>query len=117
MALLAGQIQTSDGKSLPYSKFEKFKKHEWQPRGWEWVDPQKDMQAKLLAVNAGLIPPQDLAEAMGYNIEDNLRLISEFQALAEKFNVKLPAYDSKPGVQETASGDAPADPPKKKPSE
>lgn len=117
MALLAGQIQTAEGKSLPYSKFEKFKKHEWQPRGWEWVDPQKDMQAKLLAVNAGLIPPQDLAEAMGYNIEDNLRLISEFQALAEKFNVKLPAYDSKPGVQEVASSDEQADPPKKKPPE
>lgn len=110
MALMSGMVKMPNGSPLPAAKKDKFKKHEWQPRAWEWVDPKNDMEAKLMAVNAGLIPPQDLAAAMGYNFEDTVQRISEAQKLAQKLGVTLPAYDSKPGAnsaQGTSQPDAP----------
>ena len=111
MALMSGKIRTPTGSVLPASKKDKFKKHEWQARAWEWVDPKNDMEAKLLAVNAGLMPPQDLAAAMGYDFEDTLGRIATAQAMAKKLNVNLSAYDSKPGAnssQNNASSEPPA---------
>ena len=110
MALLSGMVKTTTGNPLPYSKYDKFKRHEWQPRAWEWVDPTNDMNAKLLAVNAGLMPPQDLAGAMGYDFEDNLNRIAEAQAMAREKGVNLPAYDSAPGANSGAGGSAEAAP-------
>ena len=98
MALLSGAILTPTGKPLPFNKLEKFKVHEWQPRSWEWVDPKNDMEAKILAVNAGLMPPQDLAASMGYDYADTLQLIADAQNLAKQLGISLPAYDSKPGA-------------------
>ena len=107
MALISGQILMPNGSPLPASKREKFQRHEWQPRTWEWVDPKNDIEAKILAVNAGLMPPQDLAAAQGYDFEDNLTRIAEAQAMAKKFGVSLPAYDSKPGANSAQSTDKP----------
>lgn len=102
MALLMGAITMPSGTPLPAAKIDKFARHEWQPRRWEWVDPQSDMQAKVMAVTAGLMPPQALASAMGYDFEDTITAIAEAQKLAAKLGVKLPAYDPKPGAQQTA---------------
>lgn len=103
MALLSGQIVMPNGSPLPASKFDKFAAHEWQPRRWEWVDPQNDMNAKILAVTAGLIPPQDLASDLGYDFDDVLVKISAAQTLAKSLGIKLPAYDGKPGANSSDS--------------
>lgn len=105
MALLSGAITMPNGSALPAAKFAKFSKHEWQPRRWDWVDPEADMNAKILAVRAGLMAPQDLAASMGYDFEDTLAAIRDAQALAEQFGVSLSAYESLPGAQ-------PSQPPK-----
>lgn len=110
MALVSGMVKMPNGSALPASKKDKFKKHEWQPRAWDWVDPKNDMEANMLAVNAGLVPPQDLAASMGYNFEDNLRRIAEAQKLAKELGVFLPAYDSKPGANSSQPAAQPAAP-------
>lgn len=92
MALLSSAITMPNGSALPAAKFAKFSRHEWQPRRWEWVDPQSDMQAKILAVRAGLMAPQDLSAAMGYDFEDTLKAIGQATKLAEQFGVDLNAY-------------------------
>lgn len=115
MALMSGMVKMPNGSPLPAAKKDKFKKHEWQPRAWEWVDPKNDMEAKLLAVNAGLIPPQDLAAAMGYDFDDTLRRIGEAQKLAKSLNIVLPAYDSKPGANSSQTSAATESTPKPKP--
>ena len=101
MALLSGAITMPNGSALPVAKLAKFGQHEWQARRWEWVDPKGDMEAKILAVKAGLIAPQDLANAMGYDFDDTLSSIAAAQALAKQLGVQLSAYDPMPGAQLT----------------
>jgi len=105
MALLSGAITMPNGSPLPAAKRGKFAAHEWQPRRWEWVDPKGDMEAKVLMVQAGLMSPQDLASAMGYDFEDTLKSIQMAQQMAARLGVRLPAYDPKPGANA-----APAEP-------
>lgn len=107
MALLSGAIQMPNGSALPSSKMDKFSRHEWQPRRWDWVDPKNDMEAKILGVKAGLISPQDLSASMGYDFEETLKGIADAQAMAGQFGVKLTAYDAAPGAQPAAAAVAP----------
>jgi lambda family phage portal protein len=102
VALLSGAITMPNGSPLPASKIDKFKRHEWQPRRWEWVDPEGDMKAKILAVKAGLMAPQDLAAAMGYDFDDTLAAIAMAQKQAAALGVQLSAYDPTPGAQPNA---------------
>jgi lambda family phage portal protein len=97
-SLLSAAITLNNGSALPASKIAKFKKHEWQARRWDWVDPKGDMEAKILSVKAGLISPQDLCSSMGYDFEDTLKAIAAAQALAKEYNVNLNAYDGTPGA-------------------
>jgi len=98
MALLSGAITMPNGSALPAAKYQKFARHEWQARRWEWVDPRSDMEAKVMAVKAGLMAPQDLAAAMGYDFEDTLRAIKRATELAASLGVQLPAYAPTPGA-------------------
>jgi lambda family phage portal protein len=109
MALLSGAITMPNGSALPAAKAAKFAKHEWQPRRWEWVDPKSDMEAKILSVKAGLMAPQDLSAAMGYDFEDTLKAIKSAQEMAKLYGVQLTAYDAMPGAN--SAGAAPAPPP------
>lgn len=104
MALLMGAITMPNGSALPAAKIEKFSRHEWQARRWDWVDPKADTEANILKVRAGLMSPQDLAAAMGYDFEDTLKAIQQAQQLASEFGVRLTAYDATPGAEAPVSG-------------
>lgn len=39
------------GAALPFSKIKKFSAHKFHPRRWDWVDPQKDIAAAVIAVD------------------------------------------------------------------
>jgi len=95
-ALLAGQITMPNGSSLPASKIDKFTAHEWQPRSWEWVDPLKDMEAKVLAIRAGLASPQQVASQMGGDYLDNIDQIKAAMDYAGTAGVALPALEDAP---------------------
>ncbi len=43
---------------------------QWIPPRWDWVDPLKDIQAQLLAIEAGLMSRRKAVEATGYDIEE-----------------------------------------------
>ena len=104
--LLKGSITMPNGSALPAAKIAKFSRHEWQPRRWEWVDPEADMNAKILAVKAGIMSPQDLSAAMGLDFEDTIKAIGEAQKLAKLYDVQLTAYDGAPGAQTAANAGA-----------
>lgn len=103
MSLLSGAITMPNGSALPAAKIAKFSRHEWQARRWDWVDPRADTEANILKVKAGLMSPQDLCAAMGYDFEDTLAAIKRAQDLAASYGVRLTAYESLPGAQSAQS--------------
>lgn len=88
-ALAFGQVTLANGSALPLDKFDKLSAHTWQARRWQWVDPLKDMEANVLAIQNGLKAPQDIAAELGVDYEDVLVKIKQAQDLAEKIGVKL----------------------------
>lgn len=47
VALLAGRIVTTDGKRLPAADLTRLNAPSWQPRRWQWVDPNSDVKAAV----------------------------------------------------------------------
>lgn len=109
MALLSGAIRGPNGSPLPASKIDKFSAHEWMPRRWQWVDPKSDTESSIMQVRAGLMSPQDLCAAMGYDFDSVLEAIGQARKQAEALGVPLPAYDATPGAAKgTAAAPAPS---------
>lgn len=79
---------------------ERFSAHLWQGRRWPWVDPLKDIDAAIAAINAGLKSPQMVAAEMGVDIEDVLDAIADFQRMVLEKNITLNAYSKAPAQQQ-----------------
>lgn len=95
MSMLSNAITMPNGSPLPAAKIAKFAPHDWLGRRWEWVDPLKDMNARIAGVGAGLVAPQDLSAQMGRDFYDTMVKIKEAQDLAKQLGIVLPAYASK----------------------
>jgi len=81
-ALAMGAI--SEGNLvLPVAKFDKFNRPEWKPRRWDWVDPLKDMQASVLAVEKGFTSRRAVISEAGGDIESVFADQAADEALAE----------------------------------
>ena len=76
--------------NLPFSGIEKFKSVKWQPRGWQWVDPQKDVKANIEAIKHGLNTSQDILAEQGKDLDDVYRELEREKNLREKYNLKTP---------------------------
>lgn len=63
-ALDAGMI------ALPDSKMWKWRQTIWVPRGWQWVDPEKETNAQVVAIEAGLMTMTQALSERGLDIED-----------------------------------------------
>jgi lambda family phage portal protein len=51
---------------------ERYYEVEWQPRGWDWVDPLKDVQSAALAIKNRLNSRRNIAGSQGRDLEDVL---------------------------------------------
>jgi capsid protein len=65
----------------------------WVPQGWQWVDPEKEFKAMLLAVRAGLMSRSEVVSANGYDAEDVDREIAADNARADALGL---IFDSDP---------------------
>lgn len=111
MALLSGQIVMPNGSALPAAKFEKFLEGAtFQPRGWDWVDPLKEVQAARMAREEGLLTRTQAVAARGGSFEDNLVQIAAEQKLMEQHKVTLgaPAAPAAEPAKEAVPGKKPA---------
>lgn len=88
-ALLSGAIVMPNGSALPAAKRRKFEAHEFRGRRWSWVDPLKDIQASVLAIENGLADPYAIAAQQGMDAEDVLAGIARFRAEAARLGVPL----------------------------
>lgn len=95
MALVNGAV------NLPFVKFDKFNKAEWTGKRWAWVDPMKDIQAQILAIDNGLKTRTQVIAEQGGDIEDVFSGLSEEKKLADGYGLSLgdvaaPVLDSNP---------------------
>jgi lambda family phage portal protein len=63
-AIMSGQVK------LPIAKLDKFRAATWVPRGWPWVDPDKDVTASIKAIGAGLSSRTEVIGEGGGDIEE-----------------------------------------------
>lgn len=83
MALLAGQLDTGVSVSMYIEE------KQWQPRGWTWVDPLKDVQAAVMAKKNRITSGQKIVAAMGEDLADIYGDHAREQELAERSGVPL----------------------------
>jgi len=77
-------LMTPMSGSLPYSKYEKFNQPTWLPRSWPWVDPLKDMQAKILMIENLLESPAKVAAENGWDYDDLMLSIAKAKEIQEQ---------------------------------
>jgi capsid protein len=81
---------TNGQVSLPIRKFDKFADSAtFRPRGFQWVDPQKEINAHVVALNNGLISMQDVAAVYGRDVEEVFSQIARDKQSAADFGLEL----------------------------
>lgn len=80
----------------------------WIPQGWQWVDPEKEFKAMLLAIRAGLMSRSEAISAFGMDAEDVDREIAADNARADALGLIL---DSDPRKAAQGNSAATATPP------
>ena len=85
MAVLSGRL------NLPIYELNKrrYQAVRWQPRGWSWVDPQKEINATISAVGAGLTTLTDEIAKQGGDIEDLLKTRKRELDMAANYGLSL----------------------------
>jgi len=81
--LLTGAVR------LPNNRASEFLSHEWQGRGWDWVDPLKDLQAKENEVKLGVNSRQRVAAEKGRDYRRIVDEIAEEETYAEEKGVDV----------------------------
>jgi lambda family phage portal protein len=62
----------------------------WRPRGWAWVDPLKDTNAGILAVNNALSSREEIIAETGGDFEETIEQLQEEQKLLNEYGITLP---------------------------
>ena len=88
MAVLSGQVNLSP------TNYRQFYVPKWQPRGWAWVDPLKDVKANIDAINFGVKTRSMVLAEQGLDIEDIYQQLADEQALAESYGLSFAGSDA-----------------------
>ena len=82
MAITNGRI------NLPMTKYDLFADQVvYRPRGFNWVDPQKEIAANVLALNNGIVSLQDIHSHYGRDTEDVFEQIDRERELADRYGI------------------------------
>jgi len=93
---------------IPATKFEKFfMASHFRPRGWQWVDPQKEVNAAVIAMHNGIMSMQDVSAQYGRDVEETFSQWERDKEMAQAFGLSL-AFEHF-GAPETSKAGNPAD--------
>jgi len=92
MALLSGELV------LDSRDPSKFLAGKWEPRGWQWVDPLKDVQAAILGIGAGLTSRDAVVSEKGEDVEEIFEALKEENELAEEYDIDISLSAKAPKV-------------------
>jgi len=76
---------------------------QWKPRRWAWVDPLKDLQANIQAVESGLKSRRTIIAEGGGDVEDVFDQIALDNTLADEKGLKF-GQNLKQGEEPITSG-------------
>jgi lambda family phage portal protein len=82
-ALLTGALK------LDSRDFRKFLECKWTPRGFQWVDPLKEVQAGILAISIGLASRSGIAAERGDEFEEIVEETADDLAIAALYGVDV----------------------------
>ena len=82
---------TTRAINLPFHDFARLERHEWQGRGWPWVDPLKDIKAAELAIKLGLDSRTRLAAEQGRDFAEILDQLAHERDLAARKGIDIGA--------------------------
>ena len=106
MAILSGQLP------LAYSDLDRFVNEDtpkWQGRRWEWVDPEKDINARITELKAGLTTRNRICAEKGDDFEEILEELAEEQKMIDAsglvFNLDSKAPAPAPAADNTIDDD------------
>lgn len=96
--------------TIPITKFDKFADNlVYRARGWNWVDPQKEINAHVIGLQNGITTMQDVAAHYGRDVEEVFAQLDAERELAKQYGIetafqpfgaKLPANPSVQGGQD-----------------
>jgi lambda family phage portal protein len=112
-AVLAGALQAPGFLRGGAPRRRAYLQAKWIPQGWQWVDPEKEFKALLVAMRAGLMSHSEAISAFGYDAEDVDREIAADNRRADALGL---VFDSDPrqgpaggaGAQDKPQPDTPA---------
>jgi lambda family phage portal protein len=102
LAVLSGELQLSQYETNP----EPFRAVRWIPRGWQWVDPSKEMAAYKEAVRCGFTTLADVVSQQGGDLEDLMQQRRRELDMAEELDL---AFDTDPHETTETGETQPAD--------
>ncbi len=100
-AVLAGALDAPGFARGGAAKRRQYLQVKWIPQGWQWVDPEKEFKAMLLAIRAGLMSRSEAISAFGYDAEDVDREIAADNQRADDLGLIFdsdPRHTSKDGT-------------------
>lgn len=90
MSLLSGAITLANGSALPVTGFDKFRAGlQYVPRGWDWVDPAKEVAAAVDAIDQGLTTRTKVTAAKGGDWEENIIELAREEELIRQHKVSI----------------------------
>jgi lambda family phage portal protein len=81
----------------------------WQPRGWSWVDPKKDVEAEVLAIQYGLSSRTRASAEEGVDVEETFGQLAKEKQLAAALDITVEEAP-KPAVAPGAPADTTGEP-------
>lgn len=85
LAVLAGELPFDDYDSRP----ERYDNPRWMARGWDWVDPLKEVKAYREMEQAGYMTKAQIVARMGGDFDENIAEIAREQKVVEGMGVTL----------------------------
>ena len=82
-AILMGALQ------IRPSDYERLTEPQFQPRGWRWVDPEKEIKAHVLAIDNGLETRTEVIAEQGGDFEEKMTTLANEQQIIEQKGVKI----------------------------
>jgi lambda family phage portal protein len=81
----------------------------WKPRGFQWVDPQREMNASIAGLQNGILSHSDVAAQYGRDAEETFAAIQRDMQAAEQYGLTMayqPFGDKQPVPAEVEGDDA-----------